>query len=56
MSEKIKVTQGASGKMPETGLEALNNNVDDIQTAIAKKILSDEPMQVNQRFFDEDVS
>jgi len=25
MSKKIKVTQGASGKMPETGLEALNN-------------------------------
>ena len=55
MSEKIKVTQGASGKMPETGLEALNNNVDDIQTAIAKKILSDEPSQVNQSLFDEDV-
>jgi SNF2 family DNA or RNA helicase len=55
MSEKIKVTQGASGKMPETGLEALNNNVDDIQTAIAKQILSDEPIQVNQSLFNEDV-
>lgn len=54
MSEKIKVTQGASGKMPKTGLEALNNSVDDIQTAIAKEILSDENQQT--RLFSDEVA
>jgi len=54
MSEKIKVTQGASGKMPTTGLEALNNNVDDIQTAIAKEILSSKSNQASYSLFDKD--
>lgn len=52
MSEKIKVTQGASGKMPDSGLEALNNNVGDIQTAVAKELLSKSD-QVNQSLFDD---
>ena len=31
--------------MPKTGLEALNNSVDDIQTVVAKQILSDDTKQ-----------
>ena len=38
MSEKIKVTQSSSGKMPDSGLESLNSKGDDIQTAVAKQL------------------
>ena len=38
MSEKIKVTQSSSGKMPDSGLDSLNSKGDDIQTAVAKQI------------------
>ena len=54
MSEKIKVTQSSSGKMPESALDDLNNQAGDIQTELAKQIFAnDEHKQVNNDFLED---
>ena len=42
MAKKIKVTQSTSGEMPNCGLEALNQDADNMETAIARKLINKE--------------
>ncbi|WP_440994158.1 DUF6876 family protein [Cysteiniphilum litorale] len=44
MAKKIKVTQSTSGEMPNCGLEALNQDADNMETAIARKLINKEDM------------
>ena len=42
MAQKVKVSQSTSGEMPNSGLEALNQNADNMEMAIAKKLIKHE--------------
>lgn len=41
MASKIAVSQSTSGDMPDTGLDILNQSDDNIETALAKQLLTD---------------
>jgi hypothetical protein len=49
MAQKVKVSQSTSGEMPSSGLDILNQEADNLEIAIAKKLINgesfDEPEQ-----------
>jgi hypothetical protein len=42
MAQKVKVSQSTSGEMPSSGLEMLNQSADNMEIAIAKKLINGE--------------
>ena len=47
MAQKVKVSQSTSGEMPSSGLEMLNQSADNMEMAIAKKLIQADPIDDN---------